>query len=779
MKHIRLTYDQVCLPKFDINSEDLKSDHPPISYFMLSSHARARSAIEFGLKMRRFNANIFVVGGDQRGRMSSTLAYLAEYIKHLPPAPDWVYLNNFQSTHQPIPYKLPPGKACRLKVVMDELLESVHAIFNKTFASSLYINQVNNLTAALEAEVHNEIDKLQEFAATKGLRIESGQDEFTIMTIETPDQSSENQKPFTQQDIQHIREQLGHITSSAHIRGRQLRKRIQELKKAEASLVLHPLMATLYEEFNEYLNEWIDDLRNDILDHIDDFLAEDHDADIHEGLIRRYAVNVFVENGGKEYPEAIVDPSPTYESLFGSIKYKSAPNGYITDFTMVRAGNLHKANGGILVLRSEAIVNDPSIWLALKVALRDRLVRIEERYRENTMPMLDAPAPHPIPLDIQIVLVGAPSWYYNFFFHDPEFRSYFKIKADIEPDLPATPENLGHYTRLICQNAEGAMEKEIDIGAIQYVLGYSARWSNNRNTLSSKFELIRDIIYEGSNFAHEDHSDVIYARHIQQAMEQRRHRNSVLEDRTHRDIEHNIVLIDTTGHRVGSVNGLTVLSMGDHDYGVPNRISARTFVGEEGVINIERLIDMGGPIQQKGAMILDGFLSHLFAQKHSVCCSCSITFEQNYSGVEGDSASLGELIAILSSLSGIPVRQDIAITGSLNQFGEVQAVGGISHKIEGFYRICNYRGLTGTQGVIIPASNLEQIMLRDEVSEAIREEKFLIWAVHTVEEAIELLMGKEAGQVDKQGDFPENTVYGAVSAKLRKFSRAIDIPKKH
>ena len=804
MKHTSkaalLEYNQICLPKFELDPKDLAKNIPPVTYFDLSSHKRAKEAILFGLKMRPFASNVFVVAGDQRGRVVATMEYLEEYIKELPASSDWVYLNNFISTNKPMPFKLPEGCGTRLRALMGEFIESVHTVFNKSLTEGTFANQINALTATLESEVQTEIENLQQFAITKGLRIESGPDEFTILSIDQSESietteiaQNKNKKSahalktvpmklYTQEDIQYIREKLAQITASAHLKGRELNKKINDLKKKKANQDLIPLIAPLASEMGAYLGEWIDELKDDILQNIDSFLEEHLDIEISESVKARYAVNVLIDNHGREHPNVIIDPSPTYESLFGSIKYKSMNNGYHTDFSMIRAGNIHRANGGILVLRSENLVADMELWQALKIALRDKMIRIEERHRESAIPMLDAPDPEPIPLDIQIFLIGAPQWYYNFFFNDPEFRTYFRVKADIEPEMPVTQDNISVYTRLIRQFAQtsGDNPKEIEGAAIEYILGYGCRWMGNRTILTSKIELINNLVKEASQLAHEQGSDTILVTHVIKSIDGRRFRNSVLEDRSHYNIENNLVLIHTDGAMVGAINGLSVLSTGDHDYGLPNRISARTFVGDEGVINIERLTDMGGPIQQKGAMILDGFIQGQFAQTHPVSCSCSLTFEQNYSGVEGDSASLAELLAILSSISQVPIRQDIAVTGSINQFGDVQAVGGVSHKVEGFYRVCFAKGLTGKQGVVIPKSNQNHIILRDDISEAIREKKFHVWTVETVEEAIHLLMDKPAGVCDSKGDYPKDSIYGLVSKQLTKYHQAMlskKIPK--
>lgn len=769
-----LSANIVGLPQFNIEDTNVDSNGAlSVNFFDLSSHNRAKTALAFGLKMRSTNAHMFVVAGEDSGRMTGTIEFLKESMQHLPPVFDWVYLNNFVSSHRPLPFRLPAGKGCQLQAVMREFIDAMKEVLQKTFSSPTFVNKVNSLTAALENDVRIKIDKIQEFAHSKGLHIESGPDEFTIVTLDNKKgKAKEEGQAYTQQDIQEIRERIGEVTSAAHLSSRELSKKIQSIKKTEAERIMDKLIKPLVDGFSAYLGEWLDELQNDILEHIDGFLEEEaSDAEVLVEIEDRYAVNLLVDNRGTKNPSVIIDPSPTYESLFGSIKYRAAPAGYTTDFTMIRAGNLHRANGGILILRADALANNSELWGAIKVALRDKVIHIEERHRENAMPMLDAPAPKPIPLDVQIVLVGAPLWYYSFFFNDPDFRSYFRIKADIEPDLPATQHNINAYAKLICFMAEDRAKKAIEKDAIQYMLGYSCRWSNHRERFSSKFEVLGDIIGEANAIASEAGSEAIRLVDVKEAFCNRRMRNGILEDRSHRDIESGIILIDTIGVRVGQINALTVLNTGDHQYGLPNRVSARTYVGEEGIINIERLTEMGGPIQQKAAMILDGYLNGVFAQKHPVSCNCSLTFEQNYGEVEGDSASLAELVAILSSLSQIPIRQDLAVTGSVNQFGQVQAVGGLIHKIEGFFRICDHRMLSGTQGVIIPKSNMQNLVLRDEVTQAIRDKKFFVWAVDTVEEAVEILMGLPAGRLDVEGSYPKNTVFHAVMKQLKEYQK--------
>jgi predicted ATP-dependent protease len=761
MKKAPLKAKDAGIPMFPLRATQEKGrKHRSVTLFDLSSHARANEAMNFGLKMRNKGFHVFVVGEDRSGRMTATLSFLKQYIQKLPPPADWVYLNNFSSPHRPKPFRLPNSKGCQLKSATMDLIASLHSLMAKTFSHPHYTSQIDAMTTSLETQVQEELQAVQDFAKSRGLSIEETSEGFSIQLIEDPLAVKKNKHPYHPKDIQEIKDRLNRITTSAHLASRQLTVQINEAKKNIAAQVIEPLFRHYRQEFDKYIKDWIDELLEDVLNHVDDFLSEDPETQskLPAYVEERYNVNLLINNRGVNFPEVVLEPSPTYENLFGSIKYRAIVGGGMeTNFTMIRPGALHRANGGVLVLRAEALAQAPEVWEALKAALRDQRIRIEERHRDTSTPLLDAPEPISIPLDVQVFLIGAPMWYYSVFFHDTDFKTYFKIKAEIDPDLPATPHNINIYSKLIQQGSILHTGQEIDQEATQYLMGYSARWVGHRKKLNSKFELIADVLSEAGTIAASAparKSDVITREDI---------KTVIREDRSHEDIESGQILIDTVGSVVGQVNGLSVLATGDHQYGLPNRITAQTYAGELGVINIERLTEMSGPIQQKGVLILDGYLNGMFAQDYPLSCGCSITFEQNYGGVEGDSASLAELVAILSSLSGIPIRQDIAITGSINQFGDVQPVGGVIHKLEGFYRTCKHRGLTGTQGVIIPKTNIENVVLRDELVEAMEVGDFTIWPVSRIEEALSLLTG-----------LPPKTIFKAVREKLALYHEALE-----
>lgn len=767
MKKIPITYKDVGIPTFKSirpldpqavdsspitqlaqNSRGCETyDDQNLSLFDLSSHKRARDAIEFGLKMRNKGFHVFVVGEDRSGRMTSTLSYLKQYTKTLPASKDWVYVNNFLNSNKPKPFSFPSGVGSEFKEKLDELIENVGIVLNKTLNTPYFVRHIDKLTATLQSQIDYQIQEIQAFAKEKGYEVIQSSEGFSIDLSD-----SEHESHFENSiEIQIIRDRISKMSLAANLLTQKVHKKINEFVQTTAKKVISPLFVPFQEEFSPFLGTWVDELKEDILKQAKGFhsfteseSAEESQHIMPTHLRERYSANILVCN--KEHPHArvVLEHNPSYENLFGSIKYRTSAVGSLeTNFTMVKPGSLHLANGGILVLRADAIARNPEVWDMLKSALRDQMIRIEERYRDNTLPLLDAPEPESIPLDVQVFLIASPYWYYNFFFNDPEFKSYFKIKADIDFDMPATEENIQVYRQLIRHNSLRLTGKPIDDEGLDYLLGCSARWVGHRHKLSARFERIADVLLEAE--VNMDNTECITKSALFKTLSMRRIRNATSEDRNHEEIKAGQILIDTRSVSIGQVNGLSVVSTGDHNFGLPCRISARSYAGDIGVLNIERLAELAGSIQQKGTMILEGFLNGFFAQKFPLSYTCSLTFEQSYIDIDGDSASMAEVIAILSSLSGIPVRQDIAITGSMNQFGIAQPIGGTHYKVEGFHRVCESQGFTGTQGVIIPSSNLVNLTLHENVVEDMKQGRFSIWSVDTVFEAIELMLDTHCG----------------------------------
>lgn len=784
-----------------------------VNLFNLSSHKRAREAIEFGLSVRQNGFNIFVIGEDKSGRMTATLAFLKSHTCHFSKPFDWVYLNNFKSPLHPIPFSFSRGQGNAFKLDMKRVFLEIKSVLSKLFDSAEFMETVQRKTYPLEEDIRQRIEKIRKYAQKWGLDLERAPD-GTIVIVTLAQNKTKPIKKLEkdaqkklQEGTESVRLKLEEVVHRIKKDSAEISFKIDELRRSYADQKITPLFKTLEKKYGEKkygektygektygkkqndsskfgsphgLKQWIQDLKADILDHLSLFVEGEQggSTDVLSSFkytaLERYTVNLFVCHGDDAPFPIVVESNPTYENIFGGVKYQTTGTGYETNFNLIEPGSLHRANGGILVIRADAIGQYPFVWESLKAALRDREIRIEEMEKPSGTPMLQAPNPLPIPLDVKIILIGPPRWYAAFFFNDPDFQSYFNVKADIDLDLESTDSNLTTYATFLMESAKNLTNLSCTPGVIENLLGYASRIAGQRNKLTAQVELLEDILAEAGAFATASGKDTLTVEHLTQAFHGRRLRNARMEELYQEDIRNGLVMIETKSEQIGVINALTVLQSGGYVFGMPSRITARTFVGVLGIINIERMVDMGGPIQQKGVLELEGFLKGSFAQNFPLSFGCSITFEQVYGEVEGDSASLAELCAILSSLSEIPLRQDIAITGSLNQMGVAQAIGGVNEKIEGFFKTCCTQGLTGTQGVIIPMSNKNSLALNQNVIDEMVKGRFHIWAVENVSDAMELLTGMPAGQIH---DYPgTNSIFRRVYEKLERYNTILSKP---
>ena len=754
--------------------------------FDLSSHRRAREALDLALSVPDAGFNVFVLGENRTGRMTSTVEYLKNAVAGREPPDDWVYVNNFQRPWEPLPVRLPPGKGRQLRSAMERLVEQITEALRTSFGGADFQKRLQAETDESRKRINERMQEVREAARAVGLDILQTQQGPMIVAVDekgepvAPDALTDEQQARLEEHAPGIADRIREVSRAAAEMQTRFQEHAAELGKQTADYACGLLIDNLIGQFDGLpgLTRWLVALRNDMIENYRAFLAEAEEAGRPPELdpARRYAINLFVDNQGLDQAPVVVEANPTYERLFGRIEYRQSPRMLETDFTLIRPGALHRANGGILVLRADSVAVAPGVWPYLKAALRDSEVRIEEPFRSGGPAVAGAPEPRPIALDLKVVLVGAPSWYYTYFSADPEFQSYFRIKADIDSDMDATPENLETYGGLIRQMARrvGNREKDCDDAAIAFLLGLTSRWAADRGKLSSQFERIEDALAEAHQLADEQGASTITRDIVRQAIENRRRRNARMEDRIQEGIADRALLISTTGEKVGQINALTVRDVGDHMFGTPSRVTANASVGRRGVLNIERDVGLGGPIQQKGAMVLQGWLTRRFARRFPLSFSVSITFEQSYGGVEGDSASLAELVAILSDLAGLPVRQNLAITGSVNQQGEAQAIGGAQFKIEGFFRTCREAGtLDGSQGVAIPAANAKNVVLAEDVVAAVADGRFSIYSLDSVEDAVELFLGLPAGEADADGTYPPDTVFGRVAAQLEEYDRIL------
>jgi predicted ATP-dependent protease len=770
-----LTAVEVALPHFDVTPA------PRAQAFDLSSHALAREALSFGLNAPGTDYNVYVLGPDRSGRMTATREFVEAWAMRRPVGDDWIYVFDFDAPATPRPIRLPAGAGRQLQQTVQELLPALARELASAFSSEAYQRQVQSLKSGGESALQARMQALDESAQKAGLTILPTPQGAMIAAIGrdgTPvplNAVAPTERRELEERGRELMEAMAEINRDAARFQRQLFETVRALNRDVAARAVEGLLSGLSERFGALhgLGEWLKRFREDVIDHHEMFVAAEAGTSEPRAprLEGRYGVNVLVDRSRETHPAVVCEHNPTYENLFGFIEYRQLPGGGLdTDVTLIRPGALHRANGGVLILRAEPLVADPVLWTYLKGALRDAEVRIEEFYRAGSPPLAGAPKPVPVPLDINVVIVGAPQWYYAFFALDPDFQVYFKVKAEIEPTADATPANLAVYGGLIHAVAR-LHGVELGGDATARLLGMAARWAEHRTRLTSRFEVVADVLIEA---AKQNPGETLTAEHVRRAVDTRRDRNGQIEARVQRAIGDGMILIETRGHEVGQINGLTVQFLGDHTFGAPARITARSSVGRRGVINIERLVAMSGPIAQKGSMVLQGLLMRRFAHRFPLSFDCSVTFEQMYSGIEGDSATMAEYIAIVSELADVPLRQDLAITGSINQLGDAQVIGGVHHKVEGFFRAClSTGGHSGTQGVILPTANAVNLVLRDEVSDAVGAGQFHLYTVDRVEEAIALFTGMAAGEMDARGTYPDDTVYGRVQAKLARFDATL------
>jgi predicted ATP-dependent protease len=709
--------------------------------------------------------------------MTSTLEYLREAMAGRPTPDDWVYLNNFMHPHRPRPVHLPAGDGRELRDHMAVFVRRLARLASQIFEDEAYRGAVEKLAMQVRSDLDTRLNALRAQAKAAGFDLLQTAEGFALALVDAEGHQvmAGNASPAQQQAAQEIGHALSELTREAAKRQSALIGEVANFNRRIAGNAIGPLVGELRSKYAEHklLVAWLDALERDLLDNLDQLRAAAASGLAGIAMLeQRYGVNLLVDRSEASGPEVVVEPNPDFDTLFGKIEFRQIEGVLSTDFSLIRPGALHRANGGVLVLRAEALAFNPALWNALKAVLRDGEINIVEHRPSPPVPIAGAPKPKPIPFRARVVLVGSPQWYYSYFTADPQFQLLFKVKADIDPEMPADAHNLACYGGLATRMAKPFNGRFTEDG-LAAVISIASRIAGDRDKLSARFEEIEDLVAEACDcLACEE--PLIDRKSVIGAFERRRRRNARVEDRLQEEIARGTLIIDVDGSDIGQVNGLVVQDYGDHTFGLPARVTARASVGRTGLINIERDVDLGGPIQQKGVMVLQGFLAGHFARRMPLSFDSSVTFEQSYGGVEGDSASVAETLAVLSDLAQVPLRQDIAVTGSMNQKGEVQAVGGVLYKVEGFFRACVERGkLTGKQGVLVPVANERHLVLRDDVAEAVAAGKFHIWSAVLIEDAIELLTGLKAGTPDAAGTYPEDTLYGRVQRALAQFDESL------
>lgn len=744
---------------------------------------RALEAIHFGLGMQNEGYNLYVLGPPGVGKFTAVNQYLQTLAKRGPVPSDWCYVNNFQDASKPIRLELPAGRGVALRADMQHLVEDLKTAIPQAFDTDDYKARVGQIEADLQQKQEGAFRDLHEAAREKGVKLYQSPEGFSFVPIvdgeEITPEIFEKLTPEQQQTIEEVnrtlRDQLRDILQKnlpawrKEARERFLRVN-HEVTREAVGLYIETL-SKKYADLPEML-EYLNEVQADIIANAIDFRpSESGPAQPPvQNSLSRYEINVMLDNSQMPGMPVVYEEHPSYSNLLGRVENRAFMGALTTDFTLIKPGALHKANGGYLVLEARKLLMQPYAWEGLKQALYSRELRIESLEQALSLASTMSLEPEPIPLDVKVVLLGDRMLYYMLYAYDPDFAELFKVPADFEARLDRNTENDLLYARMISTMVRQGNLLPFDRSAVAAVIQHSMRLVEDSEKMSTHMRSINDLLCEASYWAREAGRQVAIDEDVRKVIETQTQRVDRVRDRVHESILRDQVMIDTSGQEVGQVNGLSVLQMGNFSFGQPSRITATTRLGDGRLIDIARESDMGGPTHTKGVFTLSSFLGARYGQKAPLSLTASLSFEQNYAGVDGDSASMAELCALVSSLSAVPILQSLAITGSMNQRGQAQVIGGVNEKIEGFFDICESRGLTGEQGVIIPARNVQNLLLRADVIDAIEKGVFAIYPVTHVDQALSLLTGQPAGEVDDEGNYPPDTVNGKAQAKLLRYA---------
>jgi lon-related putative ATP-dependent protease len=782
---IELSYDKArrrC--RVDIVSCKSTADLAPLQQII--GQDRAMRALQFGLKMKDGGYNIYVSGMSGTGRKTAIVNFLTEKAKDMPTPPDWCYVNNFKDENAPNALKLPAGMGREFRDAMDKFVDEMKKALTKAFESEDYSQRRASTLKGFEDEKNKLWQQMNEKASGYGFIIQRSPIGIAMVPVINGQPIGEEQfgllPPKIKEQIQARKEKLQDDFRTALHQLRDVDRKaetaVDEFNKGVASYAIDHLFTSLLDKFGKIteVSGYLDSVKGDILSNLSSILGAGQQQQqaqlpfmfgaMSQDPTASYKVNLVVDNSELKGAPVVMELNPTQNRLFGMAEKEARFGALVTDYTMIRGGSAHKANGGFLVLPVEDVLINPLSWDSLKRAITNRKLEIEEIAQRLGYMATKTLTPEPIPFDAKVILVGNPQIYYLLYEMDRDFKEIFKVKADFDTTMDRSEENVKMYAAFMCTICTKEGLKHLDSSGIAEVVEYSSRLAEDQDKLSTQFANVADIIKEANYYATEDGSEYIAAKHVMKALEEKVYRSNLVEEKIEEMVEKGIILVDTDGEKVGQINGLAILGAGDFIFGKPNRITVSVGVGKKGIIDIEREAQMGGPIHTKGVQILSGFLNERYAKETPLSLTARLVFEQSYSGIEGDSASSTELYAILSALSEKPIKQYLAVTGSVNQKGEVQAIGGVNQKIEGFYELCKSRGLNGKQGCVIPESNVKHLMLKEEIVEAIKAKKFHLYPVKTIDEGVEVLTGMPAGEMQKDGSYPEDTVNYLVQKNL-------------
>jgi lon-related putative ATP-dependent protease len=769
----------------------------------LLGQPRAEQALEFGVGIQQSGYNIFALGEQGTGKHTFIRDALRRRAGREAVPPDICYVNNFDQRHVPRLLMLDPGQGKALADDMKKLVEDVRNAMQSAVENEEYQNRVQAIAEEFKEKQMRAFEELRRKAKEKNLVAlttpgglafaPAKQDTEEGLSQEEFEQLTDQEKQRIQESAAEMHKEAQRIAQNFPQWQREIREKQKTFNREVTEYAIRPLIDELKAKFanNEKVVDYLRSVHDDLIENVQDLFPGRHKQEAQQQIQqamqamgdvgiggggmkspaeRHYYVNVLVDHSKTEGAPVVYEQNPTYLNLFGRVEHLSQMGVLFTDFTMIRAGALHRANGGYLILDALKLVREPFAWDGLKRALQSGKLKIEsigQMYSLISTVMLE---PEALPVKVKVVLTGIPLLYYLLRHYDPDFGDLFKVSADFARQMDRSKENQEAFVRLMAGIVRHEKLLPFKRAAVGRVIERGSRLLDDAQKMSIHMESMTNLLRESDYWARQDGAAAVEAAHVQKAVDAWIFRSDRLRERMQEQIHRDIMLIDTDGAAVGQVNGLSVISLGDFAFGRPSRITARIRLGKGEVVDIEREVAMGGPIHSKGVLILSGFLGGRYALDHPLSLSASLVFEQSYGGIEGDSASSAELYALLSAIADVPIRQAIAVTGSVNQYGRVQPIGGVNEKIEGFFDICRFRGLTGGQGVVIPSANAQHLMLRQDVIDAVQDGKFYIYAVRTIDEGIEILTGLAAGEADASGTYPEDTVNGKVQLRLKMFS---------
>ena len=749
---------------------------------------RAQKALVFGLSMAYDGYNVYVAGPEGLGKTTYVMELLQTLCKNRPIPPDWCYVHNFLNPQSPVALSLPPGKGKELQQEMELLIENLKREVPRAFESKDFEEKLQEVTERGRKEKEELMARLASLAEEKGFSVKFSPAGVVVVPLIGGKLVSEEEilKNNYLRELVEVRRREFEPLLKEYLRklrqvDKEIQSRVAQLREEVARFVVGHNMEDMLEKYRDLprVREYLEAVKGDLVKGADLFLqfpaAQDNPLLLLqlERNLAKYKVNVVVDNGGLTCAPVVYETHPTYTNLFGRIGVRAELGVYVADFQQIVPGSIHRANGGYLVLKVPELFAGPGVWRALKRALVHKEIAIQPLMDELGLPHpVTTLRPEAIPLDVKVVLIGERLHYHLLMALDPEFEELFKVKADFDTQVDNTPEVRQAYRRLL----DGLVERDrllpLTPSGAAAMLEYTCRLAQDRKKLSLQMSRVVGMLREANYWARSRGREGIEAQDVERALEEKIYRANLLEERLRELIQRNIIVVQTQGYEVGQCNGLSVVDLVDYSFGRPHRISARAFAGEKGIVNIEREAELAGKIFNKAVLILSGYLGHQYGRGRSLSLSATLAFEQSYSTVEGDSASVAELMALLSAIAQVPLTQDLAVTGSVDQRGMVQAVGGINEKIEGFFHCCRVKGLTGRQGVVFPGANVDHLQLSPHVVKAVERGEFHLYPVTHVDQVISLLTGMEAGERDQEGRFPPDSFHAAVEARLEEFRRA-------